>query len=78
MKFLKRIALLLFVALLCASCYVGPPGYAAPQYSSPVPYYPDYGPYPYYSYPAPYYGPSFFFGFGGGHGGRHGGGHWHH
>jgi hypothetical protein len=79
MKFLKRIAFLLFVGLLCASCYVGPPGYAAPQYSYPGPYYPYSDPYPYYAYPAPYYaGPSPGFYFGGGHGGHDGGNRgWH-
>jgi hypothetical protein len=70
MKFLKRIPLLLFVALLSASCYVGPPEYG------PGPYY------PYYSSPSVDF---YFGGGGGGHGGHYGGhhgghhgGHWRH
>jgi len=65
------------------------PGYYAPYYYPPYPYYGYYPPYPAYYAPAPYYAPYFpfvgsvgvFFGPHGGyyHGGyNHGGGYYHH
>lgn len=84
MSFLKRNALLVFVALLCTSCYVGiPAGYSGPSYQySPEPYYQYSAPYPYYPYSEPYYTSpqlGFYFGFpidkGRGHHRGHGG-HW--